>query len=128
MPGGGVTAAVSRRFCALANASEMRKNHELALWASRRRLFKPARMPKSDAPTDARVKWGRMLLDAREARKCYKMLEKFSPFFIPPPPREFALDPTSWWQTLGPPYQALGPPFFSSFSALFGILDPADSD
>ena len=53
----------------------------LVLWASRRRLFKPARMPKSDAPTDARVKWGRMLLDAREARKCYKMLDKFSPFF-----------------------------------------------
>ena len=50
-------------------------------WASRRRLFKPARMPKSDAPMDARVKWGRMLLDAREARKCYKMLDKFSPFF-----------------------------------------------
>ena len=25
----------------------------------------------------ARVKWGRMLLDAREARKCYKMLDKF---------------------------------------------------
>ena len=50
-------------------------------WVSRRRLFKPARMPKSDAPTDARVKWGRMLLDAREARKCYKMLDKFSPFF-----------------------------------------------
>ena len=41
-----------------------------ALWVSRRRLFRGARMPKSDAPTDARVKWGRMLLDAREARKC----------------------------------------------------------
>ena len=40
------------------------------LWVSRRRLFKPARMPKSGAPMDARVKWGRMLLDAREARKC----------------------------------------------------------
>ena len=39
-------------------------------WVSRRRLFKPARMPKSGAPMDARVKWGRMLLDAREARKC----------------------------------------------------------
>ena len=43
---------------------------EAAGWVSRRRLFKPARMPKSDAPMDARVKWGRMLLDAREARKC----------------------------------------------------------
>ena len=31
MPGGGVTAAVSRRFCALANAPKMRTNHELAL-------------------------------------------------------------------------------------------------
>ena len=30
MPGGGVTAAVSRRFCALANAPKMRTNHELA--------------------------------------------------------------------------------------------------
>ena len=48
----------------------LQDNGQDATWASRRRLSKPARMPKSDAPMDARVKWGRMLLDAREARKC----------------------------------------------------------